>query len=493
MIKWTLFLGLVSSLNERLATLQNLREAVVGKGVVGVSTRARSQVENTALHKFSYDRRHENKDKLDVLKLHAQIPHQNATLIESMPLKASAKQPGAMLCLIDRSFLVVYTGSQRLLNHDLGHEVVSWGVSTSTDKHTLAMVDPKGGVHVYDIRVRVDKGKKVSPLSIFIVETLTLSAPVDTDAEACASSENPDVGDGTCASPSPNAPLSAPSPNTPLTASPLIVERKGKQYILLGDAHGRITFLEDGVRVGSLRVANENEPIIGLVRNAEVPFAPCRGWADGAAVGVDVRENRLVVSLDNGDMLVFATARGKVRTCELLGKYPRLGPATETMKRLRGHYLRLAGGHLSIIHIVYSEQGTGKALRLIVPNFAKEITLLEDRLVAVTAGGLDIYDVNTQSAPESFDTSWFQFDNFPRIGVFGVILVLAVVWNVKKVNERRKNEDNAIKDEISSVIPENFKGLEERINAMQKNVDQFQDQFGSMDGIPEDDPQEERG
>jgi len=477
--------------NDHLAHIQSLREAAVHGMFVSVNTKLWQHVESTLLNHVAYDNKYDDPQNDGLLTLRYMIP-QNVSLISSIPLKRRSQNPNHLLLGIDQTFFVVYNGKERLLNYDLGREVINWDVPQQVDRHVITMMDATGHTFSYNLRIRVSN---TNEMSCSLEPMMSMSVDNPLGGEHCTTKDMKP------------------------TAGPVTFEKDGLLNILVGDETGRITQVQNGTRKGSVTVvsssewrdhgeetarwnwefeAKEEAPTsmrirglrhagslilwwtswkVGLLTtHMDVPWYPCTGWTSPVIDAV-MDNSKLIVSLEDGSLLIYSTVRGKAKLCELMHKYPRIGPKTDTVVKFRGHLFRLAGRHLSIINQSKMEKRNGGGIRLFASNFARAFTIIGGQLVAVDEDGISVYDIHTAHIVESVaaeEGGGWGFDSIPRYGVFGVLIICAVIWNIRNLKKRKDAEDEAMREEVEATVPENFSVLEERINKMQSAMDDFE-------------------
>merc|ERR1712232_861277 len=145
----------------------------------------------------------------------------------------------------------------------------------------------------------------------------------------------------------------------------ITVDRGTSTYFVTGDSHGGIcVFQRNGTLKGRARVTEDANGIVGLhrgqgqtvlffsafafgffsVSQLDVQYPPCGGWSTPLhSIGVDptLQYARVLVSLVDGNVLVFATVRGKSKACDLTNKFPHLVTMPYQMHVMRGHVLAL--------------------------------------------------------------------------------------------------------------------------------------------------------
>merc|ERR1719321_2493570 len=184
----------------------------------------------------------------------------------------------------------------------------------------------------------------------------------------------------------------------------------------------------------------------------------CRGWASDAVDLVldQANKDKAFIVLSDGDILMFNTLVKKTsqRTCELVGKLPRIfhsapqlivnGNQAWALQPGEGLAYALELGYYQVL-------GTRKtnATVLLGPtkNEARNsFTVVgpDVEVMKVTKGKPKPGQRNRNREAgdgDSFGESMLDFlEHVPNTVLFGIAVILAVMWNVRKVNKKRESE-----------------------------------------------------
>lgn len=388
-------------------------------------------------------------------------------------------------------------GVPRLQDFDLGHHVTHMSLSTHPDNSYVLTGDAASG-----------------ELRVLMVELMGNAAP--SDSKGSASEKE---GDG---EEHPAKPLTIVANTTAKFMLPreegdgrritavLAVGRSGSAQpnFLAADSLGSVAiFFKNGTLKGRIKVTDDAGGVKGLLRgqgqtvlfysshsfgflniaNIDVMTAPCSGWNSpifDIAPDPTSTYPRVVLALEDGDVLVFSTVTGKNKdkTCDLTMKFPRISTLPFKLHVVRGHIMGLPTPlestkqpdeyhrELYFFNLNAMEGGYGAAQSRVVtlqasfePRRLNSFALLtasgsansgsgkvhlalqfaEDR------GSLDLYELTlkTPTAPAaaaggggssagSGISAWL--DWIPKVGIFGITLIGVVVWNVRKVSSKPK-------------------------------------------------------
>lgn len=219
------------------------------------------------------------------------------------------------------------------------------------------------------------------------------------------------------------------------------------------------------------------------VTQIDVQYPPCSGWNSplfDVALDPSYSSSRVVLALEDGDVLVFSTARGKSKACDLTLKFPHVSALPFKLHGFRGHIMALPTPlenmarkaeylrEIYFFNLAAMDAGYGIAPSRTValqasfkPRQPETLTLLGgtssgsgDRSKSQVAlrfadsQGVELYDLSLKQPPApktisgsggggDSDSSWTSTSNwlnwFPKIGVFGIALIGVVIWNVRKV------------------------------------------------------------
>eukprot|EP00929_Paragymnodinium_shiwhaense_P118332 TRINITY_DN90265_c0_g1_i1.p1 TRINITY_DN90265_c0_g1~~TRINITY_DN90265_c0_g1_i1.p1 ORF type:complete len:656 (-),score=160.32 TRINITY_DN90265_c0_g1_i1:105-2072(-) len=145
----------------------------------------------------------------------------------------------------------------------------------------------------------------------------------------------------------------------------IALDRGINDYFLAGDSLGGISVLfRNGTFKGRMRVTDDVGGVLGLkstsghgvafwsshsfgffqVSGIDVQYPPCAGWSSPAVdmiVEPGSTQTRVILSLSDGDVLVYAITRGKSKACDLNFKFPRLTSLPLKLHFVRGHVMGL--------------------------------------------------------------------------------------------------------------------------------------------------------
>jgi len=435
-----------------------------------------------------------------------------------MPLKRSAsaqKQgPSALLVIIDSaSKLSVFTPEGDILvnRSDLGHETASitqLALSPSQENHFVLTADDQGQIRVHNLKVVARKEKKEQKPQEDDVKVADKESGSSVGEQVGHEEEKEDVQEASkqhkkkqlMVSTSFSCSFSLPSgPGGELRKlhSVLPVDRGTQTYFVTGDSSGGISvFFRNGTMKGRVRVTEDPSGVRGLLRSQgqmilfysshsfgffsvtqiDVQYPPCTGW-NSPLYDVALESyasNRVILALSDGDVLVFSTARGKSKACDLTLKFPHVSSIPFKVQVFRGHVMALPTPEdgerssnklreLYFFNLAAMEAGYGSSPTNAVALQAIFTPLKPDSFVLLSSStsaserlksqialrfqntlGIELYDLSMKQppTPKSSSTgdgsSWLNW--FPKIGVFGVALVGVVIWNVRKVTAQRHHD-----------------------------------------------------
>jgi len=195
-------------------------------------------------------------------------------------------------------------------------------------------------------------------------------------------------------------------------------------------------------------------------------YYTCRGWA-GSAAYFTVEQGtttKVYVVLDDGDILVFQTQgkkSGSGRSCDLIGKFPRLFYSAPQLAIQGASGYALCAGRAYVLQIqdsntkVLATHGT-EATHLVVPPKASGAGI--DVQGSFTLFGKDMEVVHAtrgkaKGKPSGVegsdgDSGWDNFflnilEKVPNSLLFGIAVIAAVAWNVRKVNRKRSEAEDS--------------------------------------------------
>jgi len=283
--------------------------------------------------------------------------------------------------------------------------------------------------------------------------------------------------------------------------SVLPIERGSSAYFVTGDTEGGIAvFHRNGTLKGRVRVTRDEGGVRGLLRGQgqtvvyysaysfgffspvqiDVQHPPCNGWSSplfDLALDSVYSNNRVLLALEDGDVLVFSTTRGKSKACDLTQKFPRVSQTPFRIEVFRGHAVGLPAldgpdanetadslRELFFFNLGAMEAGYGTApSRCITVQLGfhpRQPAAFSMHQTAITtppqpgrhhipqptskshlairfrdSPGIELFDMTVRQPPppaaaSANDPGWF--DWFPKVGVFGIAMVGVVIWNVRK-------------------------------------------------------------
>lgn len=263
-------------------------------------------------------------------------------------------------------------------------------------------------------------------------------------------------------------------------------------------------FFRNGTLKGRARVTEDPGGVRGLMRSQgqsvlyysshsfgffsvtqiDVQYPPCSGWNSplvDVVADPSYASSRVVLALADGDVLVFSTTRGKSKACDLTLKFPHVSPIPFKLHPFKGHVLGLPTPlpeterksdylrEIYFFNLAAMEAGYGVAPSRTValqasfkPRQPESLALMAGAAGSGSSGssggkprvaikfegeaGLELYDLSLKQPPapkaaaeEGGESSnWMNW--FPKIGVFGVALVIVVMWNVRKATSQRQGD-----------------------------------------------------
>lgn len=195
------------------------------------------------------------------------------------------------------------------------------------------------------------------------------------------------------------------------------------------------------------------------------------------AIDPSLSSSRVLLALSDGDVLVFNTARGKSKVCDLTLKFPHVSALPFKLHGFRGHILGLPTPlndmerkdeylrEIFFFNVAAMEVGYGTAPSRAValqasfkPRQPQSLELYagaggsgeraksQIAIRFANSSGVELYDLNLKMPPppksavggggdDGWMSSWLNW--FPKVGVFGVALVGVVIWNVRKVTSSK--------------------------------------------------------
>jgi len=416
--------------------------------------------------------------------------------------KGSPGGPYPLLVIVDtlsRLWLVTIDGDVALEAQDLGHPpsaaVERLTLSLSQDSHYIMTADTNGEMRVHDLKIVAvpDKSQENSTTSSDErgkKKKKAENVPRKLQATANFSSSF-------------FLPTSDEGEVRHLTAIHA-VERTSQTYFVVGDSDGGLSvFHKNGTLKGRTVVTTDPGGVKGIIRGqsqsllfwsshlfgffsafqADMQQAPCSGWSSplhDVVMEPSSSSNRVILALEDGDVLVFTTLKGKSKVCDLSMKFPHMSSAPFQLGLLKGHVLGLtqpadAGAdrlrELFFFNLIGMEQGYGSAPSRAVTlqaNFkpdqpshfvmftkaagsGSERAKVQLYLHMLGKGGLAVYDLNLKAAAQkvasgdaSEDSGLSYWLNWvPKIGVFGVAIIGVLIWNVRKATNKKQQQSSS--------------------------------------------------
>mmetsp|Transcript_2312 Transcript_2312/g.5487 ORF Transcript_2312/g.5487 Transcript_2312/m.5487 type:complete len:620 (-) Transcript_2312:112-1971(-) len=485
-----------------LSALEELRTGIISGKRMELPSAQRMHLErgSSVISQVTFDARHRpvSTNMTRHFKLLSTVgDHAEARHFGFMPTKKGSggsggkAGTGTLLAVIDSLMtLSVYDlqGEDLLRNFDLGHsgEIAHMSLPTAGESNFILTSDAEGNVRVHDLKIGSRKAdgessskdsKKVMSVSANMTSSFSMPAPA-------LGSE-------------------ARTLNTIVA-----IEKNAQPWFVAGDSAGGISvFHKNGTFKGRVKVTEDPGGVKGLVRSAgqsmlfysshsfgyfsssqiEVSQPPCTGWnsplhdliIDPTNAGA-----RVILALEDGDVLVFTTSSGKSKTCDLTLKFPHVSGLPFKLQGFRGQVLGIpvpseetqaeakgAARDLFVFNLMAMDAGYGVGPSKAVALQASFQPLNPSNMVATTASvgaqerskghaairfegkkGVQIFEVNMKQpsaakaaaaaagggaggdAAGGGAESWLSWlDWFPKIGIFGVALMGVVFWNVRKV------------------------------------------------------------
>lgn len=283
------------------------------------------------------------------------------------------------------------------------------------------------------------------------------------------------------------------------------IDRGAQTYFVAGDSLGGISvFFRNGTMKGRVMVTDDPGGVRGLRRGQsqtvlffsshafgffstsqlDVQYPPCDGWeAPLFDVALDSGGgSRVILALEDGDILIFSTTRGKSKACDLTRKVPHVSQQPYKIQLYRGHVMGLqtplegeGSDHLRelfFFNLAALDAGYGSATSRVVTlqaSFKPQQPLCLAMHSGAAGGssssaratiafrmanssGLEIYELSLKQPPASKgggggdgssgggddSNSWLSW--FPKIGVFGIAMIGVVIWNAQKVTSQKRRD-----------------------------------------------------
>lgn len=349
-----------------LSTLEQLRSSILGGRRVELQSAQRQHLEKGSplVGEVTYDMRHRpvstNTSRYfrlaRTVARHLEVAHH--ALVPVQLGKASGDAGDALLAIVDSSSeLSVFDldGRPLLENFELGHAqgvtIDRLLVSKSQDSPLVLTTDSTSRIRVHSLKVEArvgfsaGVGRGENGTAEDSEEYLEPSSLVLAPKLACAF----------------KLPASPLGGEARLLTTMLIVEHGGQTHFVAGDSAGGITvFSHRGFLRGRIRVTEEPGGVRGLVKSqgnsvlfysarvfghlavakVDLEYPPCSGPASPIAyaiIDLSYSASRVILSLEDGDIVVFNTARGPSRACDLAMKFPHVSPVPFQLYVFKGY------------------------------------------------------------------------------------------------------------------------------------------------------------
>jgi len=431
-------------------------------------------------------------DKLEV-KHHAFL-----SLKRSTPGASKSAVPALVVVIDIESKLSIFSLDNDVLldSFDLGHgpgrSVVQLELSPTQENHFVMTLDDEGGIRVHNIKIIAKKETKAEDGEKKKEKTADKESRTLNVTASIASSFSLAPGEL-----SESRKLNVVLP----------IERGSQTYFVAGDSLGGISvFHRNGTMKGRVRVTEDPGGVKGLLRaqaqqsvlfysshafgffspsQVDLQYPPCTGWNSplyDIALEPGHSTGRVLLALQDGDVLVFATTRGKSKACDLTLKFPHVSVLPFKLHSFRGHVMALPTPlednekkdqylrEIFFFNIAAMENGYGSTPSRAItmqasfkPKQPEQLALIGSPGSGQGGGGdksksqiairfkgepgVEIYDLTLRTPPppkaavdaegggggDGWDLAsilgWF-----PKVGVFGVALIGVVIWNVRKVS-----------------------------------------------------------
>lgn len=214
----------------------------------------------------------------------------------------------------------------------------------------------------------------------------------------------------------------------------------------------------------------------------DLQYPPCTGWNSplyDLAMEPGYSTGRVLLALQDGDVLVYATTCGKSKACDLALKFPHVSVLPFNLHSFRGHVMALATPlpdmekkdeyvrEIFFFNMAAMENGYGSAPSRAItlqasfkpkqpetlamlgqpaagPGGAGEKAKSQVAIRFKEEKGVELYDLTLRTPPppkaaadSSSSNGWDMsslLNWFPKVGVFGIALVGVIFWNIKKVS-----------------------------------------------------------
>lgn len=424
-----------------------------------------------------------------------QVQHHAFLHLKKSP---GSKSASALLVLLDaESKLSIYSlENEPLLDRfDLGHEgkVVQLELSPTQENHFVVTVGEANDIRVHNIKIIAKKQKPDAMKESSEKDEEQKEKPKDKDARML----------NVTASLATHFSLShGELEETRKLNVVLPIERGSQTFFVAGDSLGGISvFFRNGTMRGRVRVTEDPGGVKGLIRaqgqqqvlfysshafgffspsQVDLQYPPCTGWNSplyDLAMEPGYSTGRVLLALQDGDVLVYATTRGKSKACDLALKFPHVSVLPFKLHSFRGHVMALATPFAELekkdeyvreiffFNMAAMENGYGSAPSRAItlqasfkPKQPETLAMLGQpsagpsgekakSQVAIRfkdTKGVELYDLTLRTPPppkaaaDNNSSSGWDMNSvlnwFPKVGVFGIALVGVIFWNIKKVS-----------------------------------------------------------
>ncbi|CAE7658189.1 U2AF65A, partial [Symbiodinium sp. CCMP2456] len=432
--------------------------------------------------------------------------HAFLTLKRSTPGSAKTSVPALLVIVDAESKLSIYSlDNEPLLDKfDLGHgagrNIVQLEMSPTQENHFIVTVDDDGNIRVHNIKIVAKKQKAEGGKDKDEAEEEPKAKGKD-PKEARTLNVTASLASSFTLSPGALAEARKLTVVVP-------IERGSQTFFVAGDSLGGLSvFFRNGTMRGRVRVTEDPGGVKGLVRGqgqqqvlfysshafgffspsqVDLQYAPCTGWNSplvDLAMEPGYSTGRVLLALQDGDVLVYATTRGKSKACDLALKFPHVSVLPFKLHSFRGHVMALPTPpddmekkdeyvrEIFFFNVAAMENGYGSAPSRAItlqasfkPKQPENLALLGQPTAGPGAQGgggekaksqiairfkdmrgVEVFDLTLRTPPPpkaaqaegggssngwdlSSIMSWF-----PKIGVFGIALIGVIFWNIKKV------------------------------------------------------------
>jgi len=422
--------------------------------------------------------------------------------------QGSAKNaiPALMIFVDAESMLSIYSlDNEPLLDRfNLGHapgtSIVQMELSPSQENHFVMTMDSEGTIRVHNIKI-ISRKKDKSEAS-----TEAAEAPQQKAAKSAKGSQTEPRQLNVSASLASSFTLSPSASQTRKLNVALPVERGSQTFFIGGDSSGGISvFYRNGTVKGRVRVTEDPGGVKGLIRapgnqvlfysshafgffspsQIDLQYPPCTGWNSpltDIALEPGYSTGRVLLALADGDVLVYATTKGKSKACDLTLKFPHVSMLPFKLHSFRGHVMALPTPledtekqdeylrEIFFFNMAAMEHGYGSTVSRAITLQAsfkpkQPVSLALYGSPSAGAGppgdksksqvaiqfegqtGVEVYDLTLRTPPppkaaaaeggggnsSGWDMS-SMLNWMPKVGVFGVALIGVVIWNIRKVS-----------------------------------------------------------